>query len=44
MTGMFGSIPACAGEPRVRVAVGRFMGVDPRVCGGALIAKPTFAR
>ena len=29
-----GSIPACAGEPTVGVALGGIGGVYPRVCGG----------
>ena len=30
----YGSIPACAGEPRVVHSSGRVPGVYPRVCGG----------
>ena len=31
-----GSIPACAGEPRVASVTGTLQGVYPRVCGGTL--------
>ena len=37
-----GSIPACAGEPYQRRAVRVVRRVYPRVCGGALIARPSF--
>ena len=33
-----GSIPACAGEPRLARSRPRRHGVDPRVCGGAIVS------
>ena len=33
----FGSIPACAGEPRAGFGAARVVGVYPRVCGGTLL-------
>ena len=35
-----GSIPACAGEPRVRRLLSAARWVYPRVCGGTLVAIP----
>ena len=35
---IFGSIPACAGEPRQSTREARRSGVHPRVCGGAGVA------
>ena len=36
--GLLGSIPACAGEPPPARFAGAARGVDPRVCGGAVVA------
>ena len=36
-----GSIPACAGEPRIKDSLGSVSRVYPRVCGGTLGCRPT---